>query len=115
MGRNRSSAGSIALAAASLLVCALAGCGGGDSGGSAGGGSTAAATTVTGNSLNINIASVTTNGPPIVEFKVTDKAGAGVPGLAAADLRFNIAKLVPGSNGEPASWQNYLNRAVNGQ
>ena len=114
MGRNRSSAGSIALAAASLLVCALAGCGGGDSGGSAGGGSTAAATTVTGNSLNINIASVTTNGPPIVEFKVTDKAGAGVPGLAAADLRFNIAKLVPGSNGEPASWQNYLNRAVNG-
>jgi len=37
-----------------------------------------------------------------------------VPGIVPADLRFNIAKLAPGSNGEPASWQNYLNRAVNG-
>ena len=34
--------------------------------------------------------------------------------LLPSDLRFNIAKLVPGSNGEPASWQNYINRAVNG-
>ena len=116
MSRNRSSVRSIALIAASLLIGALAGCGGGgsDGGTGGGGGSTAGATPVTGNALNINITSVTTNGPPIVDFKVTDKTGAGVPILVAADLRFNIAKLVPGSNGEPASWQNYLNRAVNG-
>jgi OmcA/MtrC family decaheme c-type cytochrome len=112
MSRNRSAFRSIALVAASLLLFALAGCGGGDGGG--GGATTAAATPVTGNALNINITSVTTNGPPVVNFRVTDRAGAGVPGLAAADLRFNIAKLVPGSNGEPANWQNYLNRAVNG-
>jgi OmcA/MtrC family decaheme c-type cytochrome len=34
--------------------------------------------------------------------------------MTATDLRFNISKLVPGTNGEPASWQNYINRAVNG-
>jgi OmcA/MtrC family decaheme c-type cytochrome len=35
-------------------------------------------------------------------------------GLTAADLRFNIAKLAPGLNGEPAAWQNYINRANGG-
>ncbi len=112
MSRNRSTFRSIALVAASLLLFALAGCGGDD--GDGGGGASAPATPVTGNALNINITSVTASGPPVVNFKVTDKTGAGVPGIAAADLRFNIAKLLPGSNGEPASWQNYLNRAVNG-
>ena len=35
-------------------------------------------------------------------------------GLTESDLRFNIAKLVPGSNGDPAVWQNYINRASGG-
>jgi OmcA/MtrC family decaheme c-type cytochrome len=92
----------------------LAGCGDGGGGGGEGGTATGGATPVTGNPLNINITSVTTGSPPVVNFKVTDETGAGVSSITAADLRFNIAKLVPGSNGEPASWQNYLNRAVNG-
>ena len=112
MSRNRSLFRSISLVAASLLLFALAGCGG--SGGGGGGPPTAAVTPVTGRDLNINITSVTTNGPPVINFRVTDRIGAGVPTLAPADLRFNIAKLVPGSNGEPASWQNYINRAVSG-
>jgi OmcA/MtrC family decaheme c-type cytochrome len=57
---------------------------------------------------------VTISSPPVVSFRVTDRNGAGVTGLAAADLRFNIAKLVPGRNGEPSYWQNYINRARNG-
>jgi OmcA/MtrC family decaheme c-type cytochrome len=69
---------------------------------------------VTGNPLNINVTSVSINGPPIITFRVTDAAGAGVPTLVPADLGFNIAKLVPGLNGEPTNWQDYLNRAVNG-
>jgi OmcA/MtrC family decaheme c-type cytochrome len=69
---------------------------------------------VTGNALNINITSATANGRPVVNFRVTNETGAGVPGIVPVDLRFNVAKLVPGTNGEPASWQNYLNRAVNG-
>jgi len=112
MSRHRSTIRSIALVAASLLLFALAGCS--DSGGGGGGAATAGATPVTGNALNINITSVTTSSPPVVNFKVTDSTGAGVTSITATDLRFNIAKLEPGSNGEPASWQNYLNRAVNG-
>jgi OmcA/MtrC family decaheme c-type cytochrome len=49
-----------------------------------------------------------------VNFKITDQSGKGMAGLAAADLRFNIAKLVPGSNGGPSVWQNYINRANGG-
>lgn len=112
MSRHRSTIRSIALVAASLLLFALAGCS--DSGGGGGGAATGGATPATGNALNINITSVTTSSPPVVNFKVTDSTGAGVSSITATDLRFNIAKLEPGSNGEPASWQNYLNRAVNG-
>jgi len=112
MSRNRPTFRTISLVAASLLLFALAGCGSDDGGG--GTPASAAATPATGSALNINITSVTTNGPPVVNFKVTDRTGAGVPGIAPADLRFNIAKLLPGSNGEPANWQNYLNRVVNG-
>ena len=115
MSRNRSTFRSIALVAASLLLFALAGCSGGGGGGGGGGGAaSAAAAPATGSALNINITSVTVNGPPVVNFRVTDNTGAGVSSITAADLRFNIAKLMPGSNGEPANWQNYLNRAVNG-
>ena len=115
MSGNRSTFRPIALVAASLLLIALAGCGDSGGGGAGGGGTaTGGATPVTGNPLNINITSVTTGSPPVVNFKVTDETGAGVSSITAADLRFNIAKLVPGSNGEPASWQNYINRAVNG-
>lgn len=112
MSSHRSSFRSKALIAAGFAALALAGCGGGGGGG--GGGTTPLPTPVTGNSLNINITSVTVNSPPVVEFKVTDGTGAGVPGLAAADLRFNIAKLSPGSNGEPTRWQNYINRVSGG-
>ena len=107
--------------AASLLVLALAGCGGG--GGSSG--STAAATGPAGSAtdvaaltastaLNTSITGVTINSPPVVNFTVTNQAGQGMAGLTDADLRFNIAKLVPGSSGGPSTWQNYINRANGG-
>jgi OmcA/MtrC family decaheme c-type cytochrome len=66
------------------------------------------------NALNMTITSVTINSPPVVNFTVTNEARVGMVGLTAADLRFNIAKLVPGSNGGPSTWQNYINRVVNG-
>ena len=108
--------------AAGLLALALAGCGGG--GGSAGG--TAAATAPPGTSttdvaalaastaLTTTITGVTISGPPVVNFTVTNQAGLGMAGLTAADLRFNIAKLVPGSNGGPSTWQNYIDLARGG-
>jgi len=100
---------------ASVLVLALAGCGGG--GGSGKDASLPAAPAlpaVSAGALNITVTSVSIGSPPVVNFRVTDLAGAGVPGLAPADLRFNIAKLIPGSNGGPSSWQNYINRVRDG-
>jgi OmcA/MtrC family decaheme c-type cytochrome len=64
--------------------------------------------------LNINITGVAINSPPVVNFTVTNQAGVGMSGLVATDLRFNVAKLVPGSNGEPGTWQNYINRTRSG-
>ena len=110
-------------AAASLLVLALAGCGGGGSGGgvpaagagaAAGGSSTNTAALAASTALTTTITGVTIDGAPVVNFTVTNQAGVGMAGLTAADLRFNIAKLEPGSNGGPSTWQNYINRSNGG-
>jgi OmcA/MtrC family decaheme c-type cytochrome len=117
MSKIRSSYQWIDLVAAGLLAFALVGCSGGGSGGGAGpavtppsGGGEAASAAA----LNINITGVAINSPPVVTFTITNQAGIGVANLAAADLRFNIAKLAPGSNGAPSAWQNYINTAANG-
>jgi OmcA/MtrC family decaheme c-type cytochrome len=107
--------------AAGLLAFALVGCGGGSGGGGSAGApagptgvdrGVAALTAST--ALTMNITGVTINSPPVVDFTVTNETGAGMNGIAATDLRFNIAKLVPVSNGEPSAWQNYINRAAGG-
>jgi len=115
MNEGRSSYQWIRLAAAGLLAIALGGCGGGGSGGAGDVAITpppdAAAAA---RALQINVTGVTVNSAPVVTFTVADQDGAAVSGLTAADLRFNIAKLMPGSNGEPSSWQNYINRVRDG-
>jgi OmcA/MtrC family decaheme c-type cytochrome len=105
-----------------LLVTALTGCGGGGgAGNSAAGPGTATSGTAGGTAalaastaLTTTITGVTINSTPVVNFTVTNQAGVGMTGLTAADLRFNIAKLEPGSNGGPSTWQNYINRANGG-
>lgn len=116
MNEGRSSYQWISLAAAGLLALALAGCGGGGSGGA---GNVAAApppadAAAAARALQINVTGVTVNSAPVVTFTVTDQDGAPVSSLAAADLRFNIAKLMPGSDGEATAWQNYINRVRDG-
>jgi len=108
--------------AAGLLALALVGCGGGSGGGAGSAGAGAAvggfvsgpAALTAATTLTTSITGVTINSPPVVNFTVTNQAGVGMGGLTAADLRFNIAKLVPGSNGGPSNWQNYINLAVGG-
>jgi OmcA/MtrC family decaheme c-type cytochrome len=98
-----------------VLALALAGCGGGGgSGNDASLPAAPAAPAVAAGALDIAITGVSISSPPVVNFRVTNQAGGVVAFLAAADLRFNIAKLVPGSNGGPSQWQNYINRARNG-
>lgn len=55
------------------------------------------------------ITGVTINSPPVVSFKVMD-GDRGIVGLTSDELRFIIAKLVPGTNGNPDRWQSYVNR-----
>ena len=106
--------------AASLLAFALVGCGGGSGGGAGSAGAAAGpdqvargvAALTASTALNITINAVSINSPPVVAFTVTNQDGAGMNGITATDLRFNIAKLSPGSNGAPSAWQNYIN--VNG-
>ena len=69
---------------------------------------------VAASSLKIEVTKVTIDGPPVIDFTVTNQLGEGMTGLSATDLRFNIAKLAPATNGEPSDWQNYISRSVAG-
>ena len=118
--KTRSSSRWIGLAAAGLFAVALAGCGGGSGGATASPPSlppvidTGAAALAKSSALDIRVDSATVGQRPVVEFTVTNQDGAGMTGLTAADLRFNIAKLLPGSNGAASGWQNYINEAQGG-
>lgn len=65
--------------------------------------------------LQVTITSVTIASPPVVSFTVTDGVGRGAVGLKAGSsgqLRFALAKLVPGTSGNPDAWQSYINSAA---
>jgi OmcA/MtrC family decaheme c-type cytochrome len=103
-----------------LVIFAVAGCGGGGGtaatgeGAAAGGFASGPTALAASTGLTVSITGATANSPPVVNFTVTNQDGAAMGGLTSADLRFNIAKLVPVSNGGPSAWQNYINRASGG-
>ena len=98
-----------------VLVVTLAGCGGGSDGDKGPPGPQGPpgppGVSPTATELNITVDSVTIASPPVVEFTVTNENGVGFPGLTGNDLRFNIAKLIPGI---PTQWQNYIVRVRDG-
>jgi len=67
-----------------------------------------------GTALDFAIGGVQISSPPVVYFTVTNESGQPVvltqDDVASGALRFGIAKLVPGSNGDADSWQSYINR-----
>ncbi len=115
--------------AAALVLAALAACGGGNGSDSppappadtALAATIAAAAAVPANDTAINpfapftvlqgagVPAVTIGSPPKVNFTVFSD-GAVKTGLTLVDMSFAIAKLVPGSNGNPDEWQNYVSR-----
>jgi len=103
------------LAVAGLVGTALVGCTGDDGSQGAPGPSGGVIVPVqTATALTITITGAAVSSPPVVNFRVTNQNGESVIGLTDADLRFNIAKLVPGTYGNPYTWQNYINRASGG-
>ncbi|GAB3662863.1 OmcA/MtrC family decaheme c-type cytochrome [Ramlibacter alkalitolerans] len=123
--------GKMAIAALSVLLAACGGGGGGgdapaspggaavDSGALAQAIATAAAipandsATSTSASFAVvqsaGVPAVTINSPPVVKFTVFSN-GKVVQGLTLANMRFALAKLVPGTNGDPDQWVNYISR-----
>jgi OmcA/MtrC family decaheme c-type cytochrome len=63
--------------------------------------------------LVVTIDSVTIASAPVINFTVRDDpAGRGAVGLRAGgtgQLRFTVAKLVPGATGGPDTWKSYIN------
>ncbi len=55
------------------------------------------------------VPAVTIHSPPVVNFTVFSD-GAVKTGLALSNVSFAIAKLVPGTNGDPDQWVNYIYR-----
>ncbi len=92
-------AGTLAL----LVALALFGCSGGNSGAGDGGGDEGQA--------QIAAVEVSDNGRTAtmtVNFELSDD-GAPLAGVAANNIRFTVAKLIPASTSSPSSWQSYIN------
>ena len=71
--------------------------------------------------FSATVTAVTIASPPVVTFKVSDAFGNPVSGLASntsqsatatlpgyTNVSFAIAKLVPGTNGDPSKWVSYI-------
>jgi OmcA/MtrC family decaheme c-type cytochrome len=98
-----------------VLVAGLVGCSGDDGAqGAAGPAGVPVVSITTATALNIAITNVTVASPPVVTFRLTNEAGLAVVGLKLADVRFTMAKLVPGSGGNPSAWQSYINSQATG-
>jgi OmcA/MtrC family decaheme c-type cytochrome len=128
------------VAAFATLVLALSGCGGGGGGGDVTSTPTtpttpttpppatvsvsqalATAAAVPANDTSVNqsapftvlqgagVAAVTVNSAPVVNFAVFSD-GKLVQGLTTSNVRFGLAKLVPGAGGEPDQWVSYVYR-----
>lgn len=104
--------GTRVLLAAFTAAFLLAGCSGDDGSDGADGqpGPPGPGTTSEAASLTFALDDITIASPPVVNFTLTNEDGVRFTGLASGQIRFTLAKLVPGANGAPSAWQNYINR-----
>lgn len=61
--------------------------------------------------LTLSVTSVTADPKPVVTFKLVDGTGRGAVGIKSGSsgwIRFGLAKLVPGANGERDLWSSYI-------
>lgn len=98
--------------AAFAAVLLLGGCSGDDGAPGVAGvpGTPGVGTTSTATSISFAVDNITIASPPVVEFTLTNEDGVRYTGLAQGQIRFTLAKLVPGTDGNPTYWQSYINR-----
>ncbi len=101
------------LLAVAIMALALAACSGDDGDDGADGESfiigVLPASSAT--SLKVSIDGVDVSSPAVVSFRATDGNDIPVAGLKVGrggNLRFTIATLIPGTNGDPSYWKNYV-------
>jgi OmcA/MtrC family decaheme c-type cytochrome len=95
------------------VVCLIAGCGKDGKQGPPGALSVDA-TTDSPATMTATITGARISSAPVIDFSVQDGDGLGVTGLrsgSTGNVRFTIAKLVPGTNGNTSRWQSYVHRA----
>lgn len=73
-------------------------------------GATGTTISMTATELNVTFDRVTIESPPVIEFYVENQFGLPFAGMTADNVRFTIAQLDPGRNGEPSAWQSYINQ-----
>ncbi|MDE2236203.1 MAG: OmcA/MtrC family decaheme c-type cytochrome, partial [Gammaproteobacteria bacterium] len=99
--------------AALFLVLMLTGCNSGDTGATGPQGSPGQPPVASNStSLVITVNSVKIGTTSTVNFTIDNQAGLAYPGVPLSSLEVMIAKLVPGTNGDPDEWQNYINKEV---
>jgi len=67
--------------------------------------------------INVQISGVsvpTGGGAPVVSLALKNDLGQGLTGLPAANIRFVISQLTPGTNGGSSEWQSYITRSSAG-
>ncbi len=67
--------------------------------------------------INVEITGVTVpagGGAALVDVRLTNDLGQGLTGLPAANIRFAISQLTPGTNGGSSEWQSYITRSSAG-
>ncbi len=67
--------------------------------------------------INVNITDVSVppgGGAPTVSLTLTNDLNQGLSGLPAANIRFVISQLTPGTNGRSSEWQSYVTRDSGG-
>ena len=63
--------------------------------------------------INVEVTGVNVpagGGAPVVDVSLTNDLGQGLTGLPAGNIRFIMAQLSPGNNGESSQWQSYMTR-----
>ncbi len=134
MLRGRESVGRLAtIAVAAMLAVGFAGCSGDDgkdgSAGSAGPAGPAGpvgpsgppgtpapgpgvASVTTADAVVATVTGVSIASPPVVTFRLADRNGEPLQGLQPNQIRFALAKLVPGTGGASSQWVSYINRTA---
>jgi len=97
-----------------FLILWLTGCGGGSSSNSTDSAEAPASRPMLAarSPLYVEVTGVTIASTPVLDFYLEDKNGIAVTDLLPADLQFTIAQLDPGADGNPSSWQSYINKSV---